>query len=194
MHLDPELHRETEILSQPVPAWRPQVAHGDSHPRLPNDSSRRLRVSMGSLLYLNNPLDLRPPVLGRAGHAPQVRGHLNLAAALDVTAEDEDLAFQVRLCHLHMSATAFRRRQATARLFEPLKDEIVRFRDAGRVPIGETADHEDCVKPRAAPPTRRPSAARLRNDWMPYMVLTLPPMLWYHTGLFRHRASSISGS
>ena len=29
-HFDPEPHRETEILLHPVPAWRSQVAHGDS--------------------------------------------------------------------------------------------------------------------------------------------------------------------
>jgi len=47
------------------------------------------------LFYVNDPLNLRPPVLGRAGHDPQVLGHQDFAAAVGVTAEDEDLAPRV---------------------------------------------------------------------------------------------------
>jgi hypothetical protein len=51
---------------------------------------------MSSLLYLDDASDLRPPVLDRAGHDPQVLRHLDLAAAVGVAGEDEDLAFRVR--------------------------------------------------------------------------------------------------
>ena len=43
--------------------------------------------SGASSLNLKNLLDLRPPVLGRAGHDPQVLRHLNLAAAVGMTVE-----------------------------------------------------------------------------------------------------------
>ena len=46
---------------------------------------------------LKNRLDLRLPVLRWPGHDPQVLRHLDLAAAVGVAAEDEDLAFRVRL-------------------------------------------------------------------------------------------------
>ena len=50
---------------------------------------------MTRLLHLQNPLNLWPPVLGSSGHDPQVLGHLDLAAAVGVAAEDENLAFRM---------------------------------------------------------------------------------------------------
>ncbi len=48
---------------------------------------------------LKNLLDFRPPELGRAGHDSQVLRHLNLAAAVWLATEDEDLAFRAASSH-----------------------------------------------------------------------------------------------
>ena len=47
------------------------------------------------LRHFNDPLNFRPPILGRAGHDPQVVRHLDLATVVSVAAEDEDLTFWV---------------------------------------------------------------------------------------------------